>query len=165
MISNENLDSIYALFVQLCRSKGTRVAAIIYGTETKLLFNLGSSGAKSVEDVKRKLDKIKKIGGGTATRKALELAKRVVFPKRKSERQRAMFFITDGRSNIGGPPEKAAKVLREQHNVEIYAIGVGDEVNRQELHAIAVNKDDVIVVKNFKELVKSIKKAVTTTIG
>lgn len=76
-----------------------------------------------------------------------------------------MFFITDGRSNIGGSPEKAAKVLREVHNVEIYAIGVGKDVNRRELYAIAVNKDDVIVVKNFAELLKSIKKAVTTTIG
>jgi hypothetical protein len=129
------------------------------------VFNFGDFGATTKAGVIQKLKKIKKMGGGTATRDALEIAKKEVFVRRKSKRQRTMFFVTDGRSNIGGPPEKAAAALRDQFNVKITAIGVGKDVLPRELYKIGDGKKDVIIVKDYKTLADAMEEAVTTTIG
>jgi hypothetical protein len=76
-----------------------------------------------------------------------------------------MFVITDGRFNIGGPPEKAAEALREQFSVKITAIGVGKEVLPRELYKIGDGEKDVIIVKNYKALADAMDEVVTTTMG
>ena len=136
------------------------MATIVYGTKPEVVFNFGDHGATSTHGVIRKLNKIRKLGGGTATRHALEIARKVVFVTKKTKRQRAMFFITDGRSNIGGGPEKAAKTLRRQYKVQITAIGVGKEVNTKELYAIGSKKEDVVIVRSYEELNQAIGKSV-----
>lgn len=149
----------------LNRPRGTRIALIVYGTKPKLEFNFGDHGATTQKDVIKRLKKIRKYGRATATRAALNMARTTVFVEKNSKRQRVMFFITDGRSNIGGPPEKAARILREKYKVKIMAIGVGESVNIRELYAIAHNREDAIVMKDYKALDDAMKKAVTTTYG
>ncbi|KAK3730730.1 hypothetical protein QZH41_005002 [Actinostola sp. cb2023] len=174
--------------VPVYRPKGTRIAAIVYASEAEVVFNFGDNAAISVDGVHQMLEKIVKVRvdprsvksvpqqlkkdgilrGGTATAMALTLAAEVVFASRKSKSQRVVFFITDGMSNIGGSPIKAAQILKRKYSVEIYAIGVGNGGGRREtakrkreLYDIASDKKGtVIMVKNYAKLLKAINKAV-----
>ena len=69
------------------------------------------------------INKIMYMGGATASALALRMVRRVVVPQARRDSHRVMMFITDGMSNIGGPPQKEAKYLRDEENFEIYAIG------------------------------------------
>ncbi|XP_031574709.1 complement C2-like isoform X2 [Actinia tenebrosa] len=142
------------------KPKGTRIAVIVFATEPALVFNFGEHGATSTNGVIKKIRKIKRLGGSTATRHALEMARKVVFVTRENRRQRAMFVITDGRFNIGGNPEEAARNLRVEYKVQNTAIGVGRNVHPRELYAIGKNEEDVIMVNGYEELKKAIDKFV-----
>lgn len=107
----------------LFRADGTRIAAVSFGTEARLEFNLGEANVDTMEKAIEAIDKIMYMGGATASALALRLVRRVVVPQARGDSHRVMMFITDGMSNIGGPPQKEAKYLREEKNFEIYAIG------------------------------------------
>ena len=109
--------------ITLRRADGTRYALVTFGTEAKLEFNLGDPDVNTMEKVVKAIDKVRYMGGATASTIALQLVRRVVVPFARGDSKRAMMFITDGMSNIGGPPKKEAKYLREEQGFEIYAIG------------------------------------------
>jgi complement component 2 len=90
-----------------------------------------------------------------------------VIPFTRKGSQKVLFFITDGHSNIGGSPRKAAKHLRNEEDFEIYAVGVGRKVKRRELMEIASvpEYEHVISVRKYKELVNAVKQAVDIKIG
>nr|AND61522.1 factor B2b protein [Exaiptasia diaphana] len=176
------------------KPKGTRIAAIVYATQAEVVFNFHEHAALSISGVHNMLRKLIKLRtnknyrslknvspklqndalfkGGTASAQALELAAAKVFVTRKSQRQRVLFFITDGMSNIGGSPIKKAKILRNRpdkggFNVDIYAIGIGKKVADpsnnmyKELYDIASpGVDHVIIVESFKHLNNASKKAI-----
>lgn len=54
----------------------------------------------------------------------------------RKDSKKALMFITDGNSNIGGKPASAARKLKRK-GVEIYVIGVGKKVKVEELRSIA----------------------------
>ena len=152
------------------RPGGTQVAALTFGTDVEIHFNLGDFENNAMEKAKRKIKKINQPGGGTATRAALDTVRNVIAPMTRKSAQKVLFFITDGHSNIGGSPEKAAKKLRKQYDFQIYAIGVGKKPKLRELRSIAsvpANEDEeyVISVKNFKDFEKAIEKAKVIKIG
>lgn len=145
------------------RADGTRIAAVSFGTEAILEFNLGEANVDTIDKALEAIDKIRYMGGATASALALRMVRRVVVPQARDDSHRVMMFITDGMSNIGGPPQKEAKYLREKENFEIYAIGVGKKVRIRELMGIASAADDddhVISVKKYNNLQDAIKKAV-----
>ena len=45
-------------------------------------------------------------------RLALDMVRKVVAPHTRPSAQKVLFFITDGKSNIGGSPEKAANSIQ-----------------------------------------------------
>ncbi|KXJ16643.1 Complement C2 [Exaiptasia diaphana] len=141
---------------------GTHVAALTYGTKPQMEFNLGDASTDSADKVIRQLDKIDRLGGGTASQPALDMVKTLVVPQTREGSQKTLFFITDGRSNIGGSPRKAAAYLREKKDFEIYAVGVGKQVRHRELMSIASHPEDkhVLVVKDYGELPKMVRQAV-----
>lgn len=94
-----------------------------FGTEARLEFNLGEANVDTMEKAIEAIGKIMYMGGATASALALRLVRKVVVPQARGDSHRVMMFITDGMSNIGGPPQKEAKYLREEENFEIYAIG------------------------------------------
>ena len=94
-----------------------------FGTEARLEFNLGEAKVDTTEKAIGAIDKIMYVGGATASSPALKMVKDVVVPQARKDSHRVMMFITDGRSNVGDPPQKIAKYLRENENFEIYAIG------------------------------------------
>ena len=111
------------VFFFFFRADGTRIAAVSFGTEAILEFNLGEANVDTIDKALEAIDKIRYMGGATASALALRMVRRVVVPQARDDSHRVMMFITDGMSNIGGPPQKEAKYLREKENFEIYAIG------------------------------------------
>ena len=84
---------------------------------------MGDAKVDTIRKVIKEIDKVKYIGEATASALALKKVRRVVVPYARADSKRVMMFITDGLSNVGCPPRKEAKYLREQEGFEIYAIG------------------------------------------
>lgn len=144
------------------RKDGMRVAAVTFGTDVKVEFNLGDAKVDTKDKAIKAIDEIIYIGGATASALALQEVRDVVVPLARPDSHRVLMFITDGMSNIGGPPKKLAKYLREEENFEIYAIGVGKKVRIRELMDIAspeAGDNHVIHVKDYDNLQKAIKRA------
>ena len=116
---------IVSLNLPFFRRDGTRIALVTFGTEAVLEFNLGDAKVATLERAIEEIGKVKYAGGATASAKALKLVRTVVAPNARKGSKRAMIFITDGKSNIGGSPEREAKTLKEdeQFDFEIYAVG------------------------------------------
>lgn len=96
---------------------------VTFGTSAELEFNLGDARVSTLEETSKAIDDVRYRGGGTATAMALELVQTAVAPMARSGSHKALMFITDGKSNIGGSPKKIAKELREIYGFEIYAVG------------------------------------------
>lgn len=96
------------------------------------------------------------IAGGTATRLALNKTIEEIVPETRNRSKKALFLITDGQSNIGGDPTSDAMILRVSCDFEIYAIGVTDSVDEQELRSIASEpfRTHVFLLKDFEDLLK-----------
>ena len=109
--------------VFIFRADGTRIAAVSFGTEAKLEFNLRDANVDTMEKAIEAIDKIMYMGGATASALALQMVRKVVVPQARRDSHRVMMFITDGMSNIGGSPLREAKHLRDKEDFEIYAIG------------------------------------------
>ena len=122
-MSNKLKKAPCSLRVLFFRADGTRIAAVSFGTEARLEFNLRDANVDTTKKTIEAIDKIMYMGGATASALALQLVRRVVVPQARGDSKRVMMFITDGMSNIGGPPQKEAKNLRDEEDFEIYAIG------------------------------------------
>ena len=96
---------------------------VTFGTNAELEFNLGDARVSTMEGTLKAINDVRYRGGGTATAMALELVQTVVAPIARRGSHKAMMFITDGKSNIGGSPKKIAKELRDIDGFEIYAVG------------------------------------------
>ena len=94
--------------------------------------------------------------GGTATDKALGLTLHEVCPETRNDSRKALFLITDGRSNSGSHPRGNALLLRnsDECDFEIYAIGVTDSVDKAELESIASEpyRTHVHLLEDFQSL-------------
>ncbi|XP_067016857.1 complement factor B-like isoform X1 [Acropora muricata] len=142
------------------RAGGTRVALVTFGTSAELEFNLGDARVSTLDKTSKAIDDVRYRGGGTATAMALELVQTAVAPMARSGSHKALMFITDGKSNIGGSPKKIAKDLREIYGFEIYAVAVGRKPSMYELSEIASSGEEYIIrVKSYEKLQKAIRQA------
>ena len=96
------------------------------------------------------------ISGGTATSLALNKTIEEIVPEARNNSKKALFLITDGRSNTGGDPTQDAIILRDVCKFEIYAIGVSNSVDEQELRSIASEpfRTHVYLLEDFEDLAK-----------
>ena len=99
-------------------------------------------------------------GHMTRIDKALEIARTQLYTDVGNMRpnvKKLLFLITDGKQNprdIGGSlldPAAQAELLHIS-NIQIYAVGVGIDVNVTELEGITKDPKKVFLVSNFKEL-------------
>ena len=92
---------------------------------------------------------------------ALEKVRKVILPSsNRRGTTKAMFIVTDGESNVGGPPKKAADYLKNQANVEIYVIGIGKKVKDESLRSLASDNENIFPLKSYKDLNEVKKKIV-----
>ncbi|XP_022079977.1 uncharacterized protein LOC110973441 [Acanthaster planci] len=132
----------------------TRVAVIQYSSSVKVEFHLNTYADKTF--LQEAIRNITYIGGGTATVSALNVTESQAFLVENGARPdlnsitRAAVVITDGRSQ--GPAAVAVPADRaREKGITIFAIGVTDNVNVEELNAIANKPNDTYVfhVSNF----------------
>ncbi|XP_071489331.1 complement factor B-like [Diadema antillarum] len=122
-----------------------RIGALRYASQSEIAFRLQSGS--TTDQVNRLIHVIpyeqrERIGSGTSIFDALETIRTQVSIGSESQpasltNKRFLFLITDGMNNMGGKPDHIADELKRDHHVEILCIGLGPEVNKEKLAAIA----------------------------
>lgn len=110
-----------------------RVALVTYGALSKMTFDLQDYSSKEL--LKDAFLKAEYLGQGTETAQALDMVRSSVLPTgRESRIAKVVVLITAGVSQDGAP--EVARQLKDT-GVEIYTVGIGPEVDRRQLEAIA----------------------------
>eukprot|EP00058_Branchiostoma_floridae_P028490 XP_002613981.1 hypothetical protein BRAFLDRAFT_118457 [Branchiostoma floridae] len=112
----------------------------------------------------RELKTVKYIGEWTNTEDAFRLAQELLRPPSafKNERpvKQVVILLTDGRPTRGGDPVKRANNLKSVYNAEIFSIGIGGNLNKQQLEDCATDAQHLYLSPNFvdfKDLAKRIR--------
>ncbi|XP_077982893.1 matrilin-3-like [Glandiceps talaboti] len=116
----------------------TRIAAISFSSAHKVDLDFNFLACANKDACKDAIGRIDFEDGSTHTGRALNLARTNAFTNAAGSRSNAhkvLFLITDGRSNGGLSVTAAANALKDT-GVEIYALGVTDSINRDELRSI-----------------------------
>ena len=116
----------------------TLIGIAQYSDTPQLEFGLHDY--KTFDKLLPAINRMKYKGGNTAAGKALTFALEQVFGRRsRPNAQKVVLVITDGESLQDSVTEPARR-LRE-NGVEIFSIGVGDEINLLELQDMATDPD------------------------
>ena len=95
-------------------------------------------------------------GGLTATGKALQTAKQLYSSSSSGARKKAtriVLVITDGRTTVGIKPKEPANQLRAPPlSAKTYALGIGFNINSQELLDIAGSSGNVFRARSYRDL-------------
>jgi Mg-chelatase subunit ChlD len=148
-------------------NRSTRIALISFADISQITiefdFDDHSTSATPRADLKNAVNAIAYVNGdATNTAGALKEARSLFDdPSRggRSDANRIIFVITDGRSNQGRPPGPEADILRKTDGAIIFVMGVAnfDSVDSQtELRAIASDpehdEERVLVVDDFDDM-------------
>ncbi|XP_066294919.1 complement factor B-like [Branchiostoma lanceolatum] len=138
---------------------GTRVGAFSFASDVTPHFR-PHDPLVTTEQVVDAMQQIQYTKGGTATRLALKFLRESVIPEavaeldRPDESKKALFLITDGKSNTGGDPSEEARKLREELGLEIYTIGISNDVSKTELASVASSpkREHMFTLKDYFRL-------------
>ncbi|XP_025101567.1 uncharacterized protein LOC112568475 [Pomacea canaliculata] len=114
-----------------------RVAALIYANSPVIEFNF--SKEQTSPGVAAAIRGIRRVTGGTATDKALDMARSSLLSNSSSAREganRVVVLVTDGQSDNTNRTIQAAERLRDEGQAAVFAIGVGG-YSLPELKAVA----------------------------
>lgn len=111
---------------------GSRAGVVEYSDTARLIQVLSGD----IGEVDRALQELIQSGGITATGAAINLAQRHLASNQRQGVNHIIIVLTDGESYTGPDPIAAANAARAAGS-ELFAIGVGDLVNRAELEGIA----------------------------
>lgn len=155
--------------------ENTRVAIVTFSTVASVDLNdLAKNDENKCSLIKRIQNRLqnKQLSGYTATHDALVATKNLLYNSRRSAKK-AVFVLTDGRSNIGPPPVRASVDMRSLRwnstwnytllgpQLEIYAFGI-QSMDISELRSIASPlPNHTYHIPNFvmfKELARSLHK-------
>lgn len=114
---------------------GTRVAALTFSSTAEMAFNY-SAGVETEEQVFARLDALTdNIGGATGLKEGLSMVATEIYPTMRAGAKHVLFIFTDGQHNTADP-FLVANDLKEKR-VEIFAVGVGRQINQTALQQIA----------------------------
>ncbi|CAD5215314.1 unnamed protein product [Bursaphelenchus okinawaensis] len=138
-------------------AQGSHLAVIQYSETPQLEISLNQYTNPNQLDWA--IQRIKYQSGATNTGKALQLALENGFQgARGGNVPKAVIVVTDGQSQ--DDVAEAAQRLKDAH-VMVYAIGVTNLVNVQQLHQITGNALRVFTVESFEQLDKSLADSLT----
>ena len=130
----------------------TRVAVIIYSTDVRLLFNLNTyrDNTSLIQAIRR----IPYTGGLTNTAEAIRVLRSGVLSEAlgvrpSNETTQIAIILTDGRSNLPNVTREQAELLHNQTDFKVFAVGVGDAVDLDELRHIASSSAFALRIANF----------------
>ena len=103
--------------------------------------------------------------GKTRIDKALEIAGKYVFPYARKDVHQIAMVITDGEQT----QEEDTKDLKEvseplrKAGVQVLALGIGSGVNPDELRLMVERDEDVLLAKNFDDLMVKVNSLIKST--
>lgn len=137
----------------------TRVGVIRYSTRASVMFDFQFSADNNILLLKETFDNIQPAEGETKTERALQLALTDLFSaeggSRPEDVPKILVVITNGRSESALAVARASMALKENH-VTIVSVGIGEEVDIEELLSMASTADDAIRVSTFAALKKRV---------
>ncbi|XP_065179085.1 collagen alpha-3(VI) chain-like [Sycon ciliatum] len=145
------LEALCTNFTQENAPSNYRFALVVYGSAVHEVFNFhhSSLGHLNKEAIKASVLAAEQFytGGLTATGPALRYCYNNIFTESagmtaSNNTMRRVLLITDGRSNRGEPPRQVAQDLKFDKRVEVFPVGVGNNVNLQELHRVRTTIGD-----------------------
>ncbi|XP_065672703.1 uncharacterized protein LOC105845300 isoform X5 [Hydra vulgaris] len=133
--------------------QGSHAGVVTFSSEAKLSIQLDKYFTDA--DFNKAVDDIPYMGGGTRIDLALEKAIEL-FDTRKGSRNEApklLFLLTDGVQD----PKMDIPVPNEikQKTIQLFAVGVGSNVSKNELLKVVGNHENVFLVEDFNKLVQS----------
>ncbi len=133
----------------------TRVGIVKFSNNATLVFPLNKYG--TITQLLGAVDAIQQQGGLTNIAAALKLLRTDIFNYANGDRpnvKNVAIFITDGRATLN-----VNNINFEAHNnrdagIELFAVGISDDINQDELETIASDPDDshVFYADDFDKL-------------
>ena len=131
-----------------------QIGVILFSSSASIVFNLNSYSSKG--SVLTAISNIGYTGGGTSTHSALQLLIAQGFTTRRGARlsdggiSRLAVVLTDGESSSKAQTLSAASAVHSfTPSINVYAIGVGSNINQIELNAIASQPSYVSLIASF----------------
>ncbi|XP_068690493.1 collagen alpha-3(VI) chain-like [Montipora foliosa] len=131
----------------------TRVSTIIYSDYPKLIFDFNTYSDKRSINVAH--DNLEYLGNRTRIDRALDQAL-VVFSESRPSVPRIAFVLTDGEQTEENDAKPLDVAVRPLHDlgVQVYVIGIGSYIKREELYLLARRRQDVFFVSSFEKLLR-----------
>ena len=137
-------------FLETITVADTYYGVIEYGdSKANIMARLGDFRNK--ERLNQYINTIPRSGEGRAIDKALEKARELLLDSGRSDARKALVIFANGKSSSRlAELTNEAKPLHDA-GVKIIAVGIGDDVDDEELNSIATNKDKVILAQPYDE--------------
>lgn len=121
-------------------SSATQVGVVVYSTTARVVFNLARFQNKT--DLLNEISNLApQTGGSTNTAEGIQFgAQLFTGPGSRPSARRVMIVVTDGRSNDDAATTAQANAARAA-NIELFAFGIGSNINENELDNIANDPD------------------------
>jgi uncharacterized protein YegL len=151
--------------------KKVQVWVINYGqtVEVPIAFHNMPMSEFTKENLVRRIKDIRYLNGAcTATGDALQAARQICDKNCRSLREgvsRVVLVLTDGYSNCGTAVGVESTNLLHITKASVFAVGIGNGVNKLELHTIATDDKYVVHVDNYLDLTVAINSITVQTCG
>ncbi|KAL3070641.1 hypothetical protein niasHS_007681 [Heterodera schachtii] len=131
-------------------AEGTHLAIVQFSNRPQLEFGLSSGN--DAQTIKYKIDNISYLDGGTNIGEALlfTLFRVLANGEARANSDRIVVVVTDGVSS--DDVVEPADNLRKSANAELIAIGIGENIDQQQLNLITDNPRKVYALKSFDQL-------------
>ena len=140
-------------------------ALLSYSTDAQMEIRFGEHS--TAIEFKRAVDRVRISNGRTRIDSALRLAATEMFAPNivKPGLPKVAVILTDGRQtpDPGAVPLSQAIVPLRQLGVKVLVVGVGVEVNRDELKLLVEKEEDLYMAANFDELLQRAKEIAKKT--
>ena len=156
-IGSENFQEIRESLERIVRSRTigrghTRVGVIVFGDDANIIFNLNRYS--DTQSLVQGIRAIPYLDQYTYTDEALALLRTSAVNELlglgpRFETVKVAVVITDGHSSNSSSTRTQADLLRRETEFQVFAVGVGDNINRDELMDIATGPSFVILLDDF----------------
>lgn len=165
-------DALVELVSQLqIGPKKVQVWVVNYGqtVEVPISFNNMPMSEFTKENLKRKIKEIQYMNGAcTATGSALEETRQICDKRCRGLHEgvsRVALVLSDGNGNCGASVGIASSHLLHITKANVFAVGIGSYINNAELQTIATDKNYIIHVTNYENLITAINNITLKTCG
>ena len=127
-----------------------RAAIVLYSGNASI--EAGFDTYTSEKDFVAAVGNLPYLSGGTSIDKALDLAHNQVFSQARDGVAKVAVVLTDARQDRSATGLKDASAALRNQGVRVLAVGMGDDVDRNELKSLVKSKDDALFTTEFDNL-------------